>query len=152
MYFAQARDGLFLRRFGSVHPRHRTPGFAILAFGAWSGVLVLTGTYETLASYAMFSAWVFYGLTAAGVLVLRRTQPDRPRPFTMWGYPVTLLLFTGVALAFLVNTFLTTPGPAAVATIIILSGIPVYFVWRAAASEDQVTLRGDGPIAAGEVE
>jgi APA family basic amino acid/polyamine antiporter len=131
MYFAQARDGLFPRCFAAVHPRYQTPHFAILLFGAWSAILALSGTYETLISYAMFSAWVFYGLTATGVLVLRRSQPDRPRPFAMWGYPVTLLLFVAVALAFVVNTFVATPGPALVATLIIASGVPVYFFFNA---------------------
>ncbi|HUK16316.1 MAG TPA: amino acid permease [Bryobacteraceae bacterium] len=130
MYFAQARDGLFLRAFAAIHPRYQTPHFAILLFGAWSAFLAVSGTYETLASYAMFSAWAFYGLTAFGVLLLRRRQPRRPRPFAMWGYPVTLLLFLVVALAFVANTFVATPGPALVATLIIASGIPVYYFWK----------------------
>jgi APA family basic amino acid/polyamine antiporter len=130
MYFAQARDGLFLRRFGAIHPRYQTPHFAILLFGGWSAMLAVSGTYETLAAYAMFSAWVFYGLTAAGVLLLRKSQPDRARPYRMWGYPATLLLFLVVAVAFIANTFAATPGPALVATLIILSGIPVYFLWK----------------------
>jgi APA family basic amino acid/polyamine antiporter len=73
---------------------------------------------------------VFYGLTTAGVLVLRCRQPNRARPFSMWGYPLTLLLFLLVALAFVVNTFIATPGPAFVATLIILSGVPVYLFWK----------------------
>ena len=129
LYFAQARDGLFPSAFARIHPRHRTPHVAILLFGAWSGLLVLTGTYETLASFAMFAAWVFYGLAAAGVLVLRRRDPDRPRPYQMWGYPVTLMLFLAVAVGFVVNTLIATPGPALSATLIMASGIPVYFVW-----------------------
>jgi basic amino acid/polyamine antiporter, APA family len=131
MFFAQARDGLFLRAFAAVHPRYQTPHFAILLFGTWSAFLAVSGTYEALASYAMFSAWVFYGLTATGVLLLRRRQPRLPRPFSMWGYPVTLLLFLIVALAFVVNTFVQTPGPALVATLIIASGVPVYYFWKA---------------------
>ena len=65
IYFAQARDGLFFRRFAAIHPRFQTPYVSILMFGAWSALLALTGTYETLASYAMYAAWVFYGLTVA---------------------------------------------------------------------------------------
>jgi APA family basic amino acid/polyamine antiporter len=130
IYFAQARDGLFLLPFAAIHPRYQTPHFAILLFGTWSAFLAVSGTYEALASYAMFSAWVFYGLTTAGVLVLRYRQPNRARPFSMWGYPLTLLLFLLVALAFVVNTFIATPGPAFVATLIILSGVPVYYFWK----------------------
>jgi len=130
IYFAQARDGLFFSRFGSVHPRYQTPAFAILAFGFWCALLAMTGTYETLASYAMYAAWIFYGLTGAGVLVLRRKYPDRERPYKMPGYPVTLFLFIAVALGFVVNTFVATPGPAAIGTLLILTGIPVYFLWN----------------------
>ncbi len=130
IYFAQARDGLFFSRFGSIHPLYRTPAFSILAFGLWCALLALTGTYETLASYAMFAAWVFYGLTSMGVMVLRRRHPERPRPYKMPGYPFTLLLFLAVALGFVINTFVATPGPAAVGTLLIATGVPVFFVWR----------------------
>jgi APA family basic amino acid/polyamine antiporter len=130
IYFAQARDGLFFRRFAAIHPRFQTPHLAILMFGAWSALLALTGTYETLASYAMYAAWVFYGLTALGVVVLRRAQPLRVRPYRMTGYPVTLVAFAAVALGFVVNTFLATPGPAIVGTLLITAGVPVYFIWK----------------------
>jgi APA family basic amino acid/polyamine antiporter len=127
IYFAQARDGLFFRRFAEIHPRYQTPAFSILMFGAWSALVALTGTYETLASYAMFAAWAFYGLTSMGVLVLRRKFPGRPRPYRMAGYPVTLLLFVAVALGFVINTFIATPGPAIAGTLLIAAGVPVYF-------------------------
>jgi basic amino acid/polyamine antiporter, APA family len=130
IYFAQARDGLFFRRFGDIHPRFQTPYVSILTFGAWSALLALTGTYETLASYAMYAAWIFYGLTAMAVLALRRKQPVRPRPYRMTGYPVTLLIFAAVALGFVVNTLIATPGPAIVGTLLVAAGVPVYFIWR----------------------
>ena len=130
IYFAQARDGLFFRRFGDVHPRYQTPYFSILVFGAWSALLAVTGTYETLASYAMFAAWVFYGLTAAGIFVLRRKWPDRARPYRMFGYPWTLLAFESVALGFVMNTVVTAPQPAIIAILLIAAGVPVYFSCR----------------------
>ncbi len=130
IYFAQAQDGLFFKRFAAIHPRFQTPYFSILMFGAWSALLAITGTYETLAAYAMYAAWVFYGLTSMAVLVLRRSQPDRPRPYRMTGYPVTLLIFAAVALGFVVNTFFATPGPAIVGTLLIAAGVPVYFIWK----------------------
>jgi APA family basic amino acid/polyamine antiporter len=130
IYFAQARDGLFFRRFAAIHPRFQTPHLSILMFGAWSALLAITGTYETLAAYAMFAAWVFYGLTSLGVVALRRAQPLCPRPYRMTGYPVTLVAFAAVALGFVVNTFLATPGPAIVGTLLIAAGVPVYFIWK----------------------
>ncbi len=121
---------LFFRRFGWIHPVYQTPAFSILAFGLWCALLALTGTYETLASYAMFAAWIFYGVTSAGVFVLRRKWPERARPYRMPGYPVTLLLFVAVALGFVINTFVATPAPAAIGTLLILAGVPVFYVWR----------------------
>jgi len=93
LYFAQARDGLFLRRFGEIQPRFQTPGFAIVAQGLWAAALLISGSYETLLDYAMFALWLSYGVMVAGLIVLRRTHPGAPRPYHMWGYPTTALLF-----------------------------------------------------------
>jgi APA family basic amino acid/polyamine antiporter len=130
--FAQARDGLLFRQLGAVHPRFQTPYLSILLLGGWTVLLALTGTYETLIAYAMFAMWVFYLLTAIGVILLRRSQPDRPRPYKMTGYPVTLVVFALVAFGFVVNTFMASPGPALTGTLLILAGVPVYFWWRRA--------------------
>jgi basic amino acid/polyamine antiporter, APA family len=130
VYFAQAQDGLFFQRFAEVHPRYQTPGFAILAQGVWAVVLIVSGSYETLIDYAMFAIWLSYVFMIAGVLVLRRTQPDLPRPYKMWGYPVTPLLFLVVAVWFLGNMLVTRPGPSLAALGLVAAGIPVYFVWK----------------------
>jgi len=103
IYFAQAHDGLFFRKFAEVHPRYQTPGFSILAQGIGATVLVVSGSYETLLDYAMFEMWLWYGLMVAGVIVLRYKQPGRARPYRMWGYPVTPALFVAIACWFLVN-------------------------------------------------
>jgi APA family basic amino acid/polyamine antiporter len=130
VYFAQARDRLFFQRFAEIHPRFGTPGFAILAQGGWAAVLVLSGSYESLMDYALFGVWVFYGLMIAGVIVLRRTRPDLARPYRMWGYPVTPVLFLGVTLWFLGNMLLTRPGPAFAGLGLMLTGVPAYAMWR----------------------
>jgi APA family basic amino acid/polyamine antiporter len=130
IYFAQARDGLFFSKFAEVHPRFQTPAFAIAAQAVWSIVLLLSGTYETLADYAMFALWVFYGLMVLGVILLRRSRPELPRPYRMWGYPVTPLLFLAVTLYFLGNTLIARPGPSLAGLALIATGVPVYFFWR----------------------
>jgi basic amino acid/polyamine antiporter, APA family len=130
VYFAQAQDGLFFRRFAEVHPRYRTPGFAILAQGVWASVLIVSGSYEALIDYAMFAIWLSYAFMIAGVMVLRGTQPDLPRPYRMWGYPVTPLLFLGIAVWFLGNMLVTRPAPSFAGLGLIAAGVPVYFVWR----------------------
>jgi APA family basic amino acid/polyamine antiporter len=128
--FAQAQDGLFFRRFASIHPRFQTPGFAIIVQAAWTGILVLSGKYETLFSYAMVAAWAFYMLSVAAVFVLRRKMPDLPRPYRMWGYPYTLGVFLLVSLWFMVNAFMTAPGPSFMAMVIIATGVLAYLIWR----------------------
>jgi APA family basic amino acid/polyamine antiporter len=130
VYFAQAADGLFFRKFADVHPRYGTPGSAIVAQGIWSAVLVLTGSYESLIDYALFGAWVFYGLTIAAVVVLRRTRPEMPRPYRMWGYPVTPLIFIAITLWFLGNMLVTRPVPAWAGLGLMLTGVPAYLLWK----------------------
>ena len=129
VYFAQAADGLFFHRFAQID-RHGTPGFAICAQGVWSAVLLLTGSYESLIDYALFGVWVFYGLMVAGVIVLRRTRPGLPRPYRMWGYPVTPLVFVAGTIWFLGNMLITRPGPALAGLGLILTGVPAYFLWQ----------------------
>lgn len=129
VYFAQAADGLFFRKFAEIHPVYGTPGFAILAQGAWAAVLLLTGSYESLIDYALFGIWVFYGLMVAAVIVLRRTRPDLPRPYRMWGYPATPLLFLAITIWFLGNMLVTRPGPAFAGMGLMLTGVPAYLVW-----------------------
>lgn len=128
--FAMARDGLLFSSLAVIHPRYQTLSVGIVVQGVWAAVLVLTGSFETLAPYGMIAAWFFYGLTVTGVIVLRCRYPDRPRPYRMWGYPVTPLLFITVAAWFMVNTWINQPGPSTAAFLIIGSGVPVYFLWR----------------------
>lgn len=129
VYFAQARDGLFFRKFGEVQPRFQTPGFAIIAQCGWALVLLVTGGYETLVDYAMFALWLSYALMVAGVMILRRTQPNLPRPYRMLGYPVTPVLFLAITAWFLGNMLWTRPLPSLVALLLVVTGLPVYFVW-----------------------
>jgi APA family basic amino acid/polyamine antiporter len=129
--FAQARDGIFFSRFGRVHPRFETPGFAIVAQALWTCVLILTGSYESLAAYTMLSAWIFYTLSVAAVQVLRRKMPDAPRPYRMWGYPYTLWAFVAVSAWFMIDALLNQPKISLIALAIAAAGIPFYFVWRA---------------------
>jgi APA family basic amino acid/polyamine antiporter len=128
--FAQARDKLFFSPFGRVHPRFETPGFAILAQGLWAGVLIVSGSYETLSAYTMLSAWIFYTLSVVAVWVLRRKQPDAPRPYRMWGYPYTLWAFVVVSAWFMVDALITQPRTSLIAFGIAAAGVPFYFIWQ----------------------
>jgi amino acid transporter len=130
VYFAQAADGLFFRQFAEVHSKYGTPGFAIIAQAVWSAVLVVTGSYESLIDYALFGAWVFYGLMIASVIVLRRKRPHQARPYRMWGYPVTAGIFLAVTCWFLANLLASRPVPALAGLALMLTGVPAYLLWH----------------------
>lgn len=127
--FAQARDGLFFAHFARVHPRFRTPAAAVFWTGLWTAFLVLTGSYETLYSYSILAAWIFYTLTVGAVLVLRRKLPDAPRPYRMWGYPFTLWVFLVVSVWFIANAFVTETVPALMTLAIIATGVLGFAIW-----------------------
>ena len=100
--YAMARDGLFLRGCAKLHPRRGTPATALVYQGVVSIVLTFTGSYSGLLTYTMFASVLFTGLMVAAVYRLRFTQPDLPRPYRCWGYPVTPALYLVMCLAFLV--------------------------------------------------
>lgn len=130
VYYAMARDGLFVPAAARVHPRWRTPVVAILAQGIWSAVLVLSGTFSQLASYTGFAIVLFAGIAVAALFVLRYREPDAPRPFKAWGYPVAPALFTVMSAVMVVNQVQREPGPAAAGLVVIGCGIPIYFLFR----------------------
>jgi basic amino acid/polyamine antiporter, APA family len=129
-YFAMARDGVFFSAVGRVHPRFKTPALAVLVQGALSIVLAVSGTYEQLFTYVIFSAWIFYGAAVIAVLVLRRQRPSLERPYRIWGSPFVPIVFALAALAIVVNTLLTKPRESGVGLGIILLGLPIYFAWK----------------------
>jgi APA family basic amino acid/polyamine antiporter len=134
VFYAMARDGLFFRRLAEVHPRFRTPAFAIVAGSLWAMVLAATGTFEQLLTYVVFAGWIFYALGALSIFAYRRRQPDANRPFRVPGYPITPILFVASAAAIVVNTLLTQPGRAAVGLGVVLAGAPFFYLWRARAA------------------
>src|SRR5436189_4036035 len=112
VYYAMARDGLFFHRLAEVHPRFRTPAFAVIAGAVWSAILAVTGTFEQLLTYVVFIGWIFYALAAASIFVYRRRMPEAVRPYRVPGYPLTPLLFIAAAAALALNTIATQPARA----------------------------------------
>src|SRR5262249_37850794 len=125
IYFAQARDELFFRRFAGVHPVQKAPSLAILAQAPWAAILLLCGSYESLLGFPMYANWLSYAAMVGAVIVLRIRQPGLPRPYRMWGYPVTPVLFIAVTFWFLANMTLKRPVPSFAALLLIITGIPV---------------------------
>ena len=127
VYYAMAKDGLFLPAAARVHPKFRTPVAAIVAQGLWSAVLVLCGTLSQLVSYTGFAVVLFSAIAVSCVFVLRRRDPDAPRPFRAWGYPWAPGIFVVACAAMVVNEMIRN-GPTALAGVaVIAAGVPVYF-------------------------
>jgi APA family basic amino acid/polyamine antiporter len=133
LYFAMARDGVFFQRLAAVHPRFGTPAVAIAAISLWAAVLALSGTFEQLLTYVVFTAWIFYGMGGLAVVLLRRKEPDAVRPFRVPGYPITPLLFVASAALLVLNTVVAQPQRAATGLAVVLLGTPAFFLWRAKA-------------------
>jgi APA family basic amino acid/polyamine antiporter len=136
-YYAMARDGLFFRGAARIHPRYQTPATAIIAQAVWSCLLVLSGSADALTTYTGFAVVLFAGVAVVSLFVLRRSEPNAPRPFKALGYPIAPGIFAVASLAIVLNALwndLVVPvrtgapwGPAAAGLIIIGLGIPLYF-------------------------
>ena len=127
--YAMARDHLFFRVTGVVHPKFRTPSGALVFQGVLASLMALTGTFEELTSLFVFAAWIFYALSVVAMFRLRRIAPDLPRPYKTWGYPVVPALFVAGALALTVNIWIERPIRSSIGLALILSGLFFYRAW-----------------------
>jgi basic amino acid/polyamine antiporter, APA family len=136
--YAMARDGLFFRNLSQVSPRTRVPVRALILQSIWAGILVLSGSFDTLTDYAIFGSWIFYGLATASIFVFRQKMPDAARPYKAFGYPVVPALFLLVTGWLLFNTLFTSPRESFAGIILILLGMPIYYYLarQTAPSED----------------
>jgi APA family basic amino acid/polyamine antiporter len=132
VYYAMARDGLFLESATRIHPRFRAPTVAIIAQTLWSGVLVLSGTLSELVSYTGFAIVLFSGAAVAALFVLRRREPDAPRPFRAWGYPWAPGIFVAASALIVVNELWRNPRTSFAGLAVIAFGIPVYWAMKRA--------------------
>ena len=150
-YYAMARDGLFFRRVGELNKNH-VPAWGLIIQGIWAGVLVLPRTVKTnsagdvvgygnlygnLLDYVISAALIFYILTIAGLFLLRWKCPDAERPYKAFGYPIIPILYiigagTILLVLFVYQTATTWPG-----LLIVISGVPIYFIWKLAGKKSQ---------------
>jgi APA family basic amino acid/polyamine antiporter len=126
VYYAMARDGVFLRSAARVHPRYGTPAASIVAQSIWSGLLVLSGGASALGRYTGFAVVLFAGLAVAALFILRAREPNAPRPFKALGYPVAPAIFAIAAFLIVGNAIYSDPRPSGAGMLIILAGIPLY--------------------------
>ncbi|UCC82899.1 MAG: amino acid permease [Gemmatimonadota bacterium] len=136
VYYAMANDGLLFRWFGEVHPRFRTPHRAIAAQAVWSSVLVVTGTYQALFTRVVYTEWIFFGLMAAGLFLLRRRPGYAPR-YTIWGFPVVPVVFVLSTAVIVGNQLISEPGESAFGLLLVLVGLPVYYIWLRARGDER---------------
>ena len=133
--YAMGDRGLLFRTVGRVSPRFQSPSVAIWLATALGVAYVLQNDFAQLADRFVLGLWPFYVLTVAGVYVLRRKRPDLPRPYRTCGYPLVPALFLLASLGMLANSLVTDPRDTGITLLVIVAGIPIYYVWRA------VTLR-----------
>lgn len=128
--YAMARDGVFFKFAGRVHPSFKTPTGALLFLGSVATLLALTGTFEELYSLFVFAVWIFFALTGIALLRLRRIEPNLVRPYRAWGYPWTPLIFVLAAIALTVNLWTVRPVRSSLGLAVILLGIPFFYRWQ----------------------
>jgi APA family basic amino acid/polyamine antiporter len=125
--FAMARDGLFFKSLARVSRKTHVPVIALVVQAVWAAVLALSGTFDQLTDLAIFAFWLFYGMVTAAVFVFRVREPDAPRPYRTWGYPVVPALFVLVTIYLIIFTFKNAPLQSLFGLLIIALGLPVYW-------------------------
>jgi APA family basic amino acid/polyamine antiporter len=140
VYYAMARDGVFFRSAARIHSRYQTPAVSIVGQSVWSSLLVLSGGANALTTYTGFSVVLFAGVAVLALFVLRRREPQAPRPFRAIGYPVAPAVFAVASALIVANALyrdLVVPvrqgtewGPAAAGLIVIGLGVPLYYFFK----------------------
>lgn len=148
VYYAMARDNLFFRQVGLLNSRH-VPAIALVTQGTWAAFLTLPRTvtfdprddvlprtpiygnvYTQLLEYIVSADLVFYALMVGAVIVMRRKAPALERPYRTLGYPLVPLIYILLALLLVIDLALLKPGTSGIGYLLVLTGIPIYFIWR----------------------
>lgn len=129
LYYVMAKDNLFFGAVGHLN-RRGVPAAGLIVQGIWSILLVFSGSYNELLDYVIFAVLVFYVLTVSGLFILRVKQPQAERPYRALGYPVLPALYVLLCAVIMVNLLVVKPKFTWPGLAIVLSGIPVYFLWR----------------------
>jgi basic amino acid/polyamine antiporter, APA family len=149
VYYAMARDNLFFKKVGLLN-RVSVPAVALVLQGVWAAFLTLPRTvtanpqtgavtygnvYTQLLEYIVSADLIFYALMVGAVIVMRRKAPQVERPYRTIGYPLVPLIYIGLALLIVLDLAYLTPSTSGIGYLLVLTGIPVYFVWRRKMSE-----------------
>lgn len=129
IFYAIAKERLFLNYAGKVHPKHGTPSNAIILQGAWAVVLVWWGTFDDLTDLLIFAAFIFYGATALGVLLMRKRDPHAERPYKVLAYPLLPILFGLFCFTLVIITIYNSPIQSLIGLGLMATGVPVYLYY-----------------------
>jgi basic amino acid/polyamine antiporter, APA family len=129
VYYAMAKDGLFFKQATKLNSKG-VPSVSIIFQSLWAGILCLSGTYGQLLDYTVFSVLIFYILTILGVFILRKKQPDTPRPYKAFGYPIIPAIYLLFAATLCINLLIFKPLASGAGLLIIALGIPVFYIWN----------------------
>lgn len=129
VYFAMAEDGLFFRSVARIHPKTRVPVVAILLQSVWTIVIAVSGKYEQILNYVVSMDFIFFGLSATTLFVLRKRGIGGESAYQVPGHPFTTAAFVLACAAVVVNTIYRYPSNSLVGAAIIAVGVPVYFFW-----------------------
>ena len=128
--YAMAKDKLFFHQASQIHPRFKSPANALIIQCVWACLLTFTGTFNQLITYIIFASWIFYGMSAGAVIILRNKKPDMERPYKTPVYPWIPIIFILFAIFLTINTIMEAPRDAAIGAGIILVGLPMYYYWK----------------------
>jgi APA family basic amino acid/polyamine antiporter len=134
VYYAMASDGLFFKKVGNLN-KNSVPSAGLGIQAIWAGLLCLSGTYSDLLDYVIFAVLIFYVLTIIGIFILRKKQPDAERPYKAFGYPIIPTLYVIFATCIMVDLLIFKPNYTWPGLIIVLLGIPVYYIWKRSSSK-----------------
>ena len=128
--YAMARDNRFFKQAAIIHPKFQSPANALIIQCIWACILTFSGTFNQLITYIIFASWIFYGMSAGAVIILRKKKPDMDRPYKTPFYPWVPIIFILFAIFLTINTIIEAPRDAAIGTGLILAGLPLYYYWK----------------------
>ncbi len=140
VYYTMAKDGLFFKKTAELN-KHAVPGFGLWIQCIWTSLLCLSGTYGQLLTYVVFVVLIFYVLTLIGIIILRKKQPQLERPYKAIGYPLLIILYCIIALIICIGLFVYQPKQTWPGLVIVLLGIPLYYIAVANRSNSASSVR-----------
>jgi basic amino acid/polyamine antiporter, APA family len=129
VYYAMAKENLFFKKAGELN-KNGVPGFSIIMQTIWASLLCLSGTYGKLLDYTVFTILIFYFITILGIFILRKKQPNVPRPYKAFGYPIIPAIYLVFAFLMCINLLINKTTTSLAGLVIVALGIVVYFIWK----------------------